>query len=58
MIQNCSKLRVIDNSGANSVKCFKNLKYQNVTVLSYQKSVLKKEKPDKWYSVRLLLTIL
>lgn len=29
MIQNCSKLKVYDNSGANIVRCFKNLKYQN-----------------------------
>lgn len=29
MIQNCSKLRVFDNSGAHIVKCFKNLKYKN-----------------------------
>lgn len=29
MIQNCSILKVYDNSGANYVKCFKNLKYQN-----------------------------
>ena len=29
MIQNCSKLKVYDNSGASIVKCFKNLKYQN-----------------------------
>ena len=29
MIQNCSKLKVYDNSGASIVKCFKNLKYKN-----------------------------
>lgn len=29
MLQNCSKLHVYDNSGANTVRCFKNLKYQN-----------------------------
>lgn len=29
MIQNCSKLKVFDNSGAHIVKCFKNLKYKN-----------------------------
>lgn len=29
MIQNCSKLRVYDNSGANVVKCFKTFKFKN-----------------------------
>lgn len=29
MIQNCSRLQVYDNSGANIVKCFKTLTYQN-----------------------------
>lgn len=38
MIQNCTKLKVYDNSGANVVKCFKNLKYQNNNTLN---SILK-----------------
>ena len=47
MIQNCSKLKVIDNSGANVVKCFKNLKFQNNNKLNNLIKVSVKEVKSK-----------
>ena len=40
MIQNCSKLRVYDNSGANVVKCFKTFKFKNNAKLNKIENLL------------------
>ena len=47
MIQNCSKIKVYDNSGANYVKCFKNLKYLNNNKLNAIVKVSVKELKSK-----------
>ena len=43
MIQNCSKLRVYDNSGANVVKCFKTFKLNKIIKISVQELKIHKK---------------
>lgn len=53
MIQNCSKLKVCDNSGVSVVKCFKNLKYRNNNKLnSIVKVSIKELKIHKKTSIK------
>lgn len=53
MVQNNTNLKVYDNSGANVVKCFKNLKFQNNNKLNAIIKVSVKEvKPHRKSSIK------
>lgn len=53
MIQNCSKLKVYDNSGVNVVKCFKTFKFKNNTKLNHIIKISVQElKPHKKTTIK------